>query len=78
MATVSGADDLTFTNAYNEPSTPDKPGTPSDAPEGPGGEQVPELPNTGDQSTSLPLLGGLAGVGVAALLAALVVRRRRS
>lgn len=78
VATVSGADDLTFTNAYNEPSTPDKPGTPSDAPEGPGGEQVPELPNTGDQSTSLPLLGGLAGVGVAALLAALVVRRRRS
>lgn len=81
VATVSGADDLTFTNAYNEPSTPDqpdKPGTPSDAPEGPGGEQVPELPNTGDQSASLPLLGGLAGVGVAALLAALVVRRRRS
>lgn len=78
VATVSGADDLTFTNAYNEPSTPDKPGTPSDAPEGPGGEQVPELPNTGDQSTSLPFLGGLAGVGVAALLAALVVRRRRS
>ena len=83
-ATVSGADDLTFTNAYHEPSTPDKPGqpdkpgTPSDAPEGPGGEQVPELPNTGDQSASLPLLGGLAGVGVAALLAALVVRRRRS
>ena len=77
-AAVSGADDLTFTNAYNEPSTPDKPGTPSDAPEGPGGEQVPELPNTGDQSASLPLLGGLAGVGVAALLAALVVRRRRS
>lgn len=78
VATVSGADDLTFTNAYNESSTPDKPGTPSDAPEGPGGEQVPELPNTGDQSASLPLLGGLAGVGVAALLAALVVRRRRS
>lgn len=78
VATVSGADDLTLTNAYNEPSTPDKPGTPSDAPEGPGGEQVPELPNTGDQSASLPLLGGLAGVGVAALLAALVVRRRRS
>lgn len=78
VATVSGADDLTFTNAYNEPSTPDKPGTPTDAPEGPGGEQVPELPNTGDQSASLPLLGGLAGVGVAALLAALVVRRRRS
>lgn len=83
-AAVSGADDLTFTNAYNEPSTPDrpgqpdKPGTPSDVPEGPGGEQVPELPNTGDQSASLPLLGGLAGVGVAALLAALVVRRRRS
>ena len=81
VATVGGADDLTFTNAYNEPSTPgqpDKPGTPSDVPEGPGGEQVPELPNTGDQSASLPLLGGLAGVGVAALLAALVVRRRRS
>lgn len=83
-AAVSGADDLTFTNAYNEPSTPDrpgqpdKPGTPSDVPEGPGGEQAPELPNTGDQSASLPLLGGLAGVGVAALLAALVVRRRRS
>lgn len=78
VATVSGADDLTFTNAYNEPSTPDKPGTPSDAPEGPGGEQVPELPDTGDHSASLPLLGGLAGVGVAALLAALVARRRRS
>lgn len=78
VATVSGADDLTFTNAYNEPSTPDQPGAPSDTPEGPGGEQAPELPNTGDQSASLPLLGGLAGVGVVALLAALVVRRRRS
>ena len=84
VATVSGVDDLTFTNAYNEPSTPDQPdkpdqpGTPSDTPEGPGGEQAPELPNTGDQSASLPLLGGLAGVGVVALLAALVVRRRRS
>lgn len=78
VATVSGADDLTFTNAYNEPSTPDQPGAPSDTPEGPGGEQAPELPNTGDQSASLPLLGGLAGVGVVALLVALVVRRRRS
>ena len=66
-AAVSGADDLTFTNTYHE----------SGAPEGPGGEQAPELPNTGDQSASLPLLGGLAGVGVVALLAALVVRRRR-
>lgn len=83
-ATVSGADDLTFTNTYHEPSMPDQPdkpdqpGAPSDTPEGPGGEQAPELPNTGDQSASLPLLGGLAGVGVVALLAALVVRRRRS
>lgn len=78
VATVSGADDLTFTNAYHEPGAPDQPGAPSDTPEGPGGEQAPELPNTGDQSASLPLLGGLAGVGVVALLAALVVRRRRS
>lgn len=78
-ATVSGADDLTFTNAYHEPGTPDNPGQNPGGPEGaPGDQQVPELPNTGDQSASLPLLGGLAGVGVAALLAALVVRRRRS
>ena len=83
VATVSGADDLTFTNAYKEPSTPDQPdkpdqpGAPSDTPEGPGGKQAPELPNTGDQSASLPLLGGLAGIGAVALLAALVVRRRR-
>lgn len=74
VATVSGADDLTFTNAYHEPGAPDSPG----APDGPSGEQAPGLPDTGDHSASLPLLGGLAGVGVAALLAALVVRRRRS
>ena len=74
VAAVSGADDLTFTNTYHESGAPDSPG----APEGPGGKQALELPNTGDQSASLPLLGGLAGVGVVALLAALGVRRRRS
>ena len=81
---VSGADDLTFTNAYHEPGTPDTPDTPGQNPDGPtdapdaiDGQPEPELPDTGDHSASLPFLGGLAGIGVAVLIAALVVRRHR-
>ena len=81
---VSGADDLTFTNAYHEPGTPDTPDTPGQNPDGPtdapdatDGQPEPELPDTGDHSASLPFLGGFAGIGVAVLIAALVVRRHR-
>lgn len=79
VASVSGADSLAFTNVYHEPETPDapeqNPSGPADGPDS--GQEVPDLPDTGDHSVTLPLLGGLAGAGAAALLAAFVVRRRR-